>query len=220
MKTTIDMYKMINSNSKYFDQIIIKNDHNNIVSLIDSHGIIQLREYNSEDTLILGCGNYPTDNRSYFRHEDHHHENCYTIDEDIYMNPSIVGSFGIDCMKFLGKELFSKIHFEGFMLECFKYKDQKINEELLEKNKISYVGSFLSNYYKYKDTDYVETENKCTISNILHLLKEDGIIYFNNLPKYIKKDNKLISTENPNVFVSTDSKEDFYIFTEAHKNIG
>ena len=99
------------------------------------------------------------------------------------------------------------------MLECFKYKDQIINEELLAKNKISYCGSFLTNYYKYKDTDYIETENKCTISNILHLLKEDGWVYFNNKPKYIKKDNKLISIANPNITISTDSKEDFYIFT-------
>jgi len=128
--------------------------------------VIILREYNNEDTLILGCGNDPcyaggtpthledqnlnsvhAHSHEYARlaywreyRTNHLHTGCYTVNPSIGYNPSIIGHFGIDDFRHLPAGCFKEIVFEGFRLE--------------------------------------PEDNVCTIRDVLHLLCEGGSVHF------------------------------------------
>ncbi len=150
----------------YKKELVVDNDIEIIEQLYTDHNIIQLRKINNETKLILGCGNYPISFEGfsftrpvYQNHMDpkyaremikygmqHKHDGCYTINPDIGMNPSIIGEFGIQDMKFLPGDYFEEIQFEGFVIDCDVVDGQ------------------------------IHTENKCTINNLIYLLKENGIV--------------------------------------------
>lgn len=135
--------KKIWSKSSYLDntpfksELKINSDIQTIKNLYQKYKIIQLRKLTTETKLIIGCGNGPVFWGSlpillkfqkilYGRvinktgdkyNSDHSHINCYTINPDIGMNPSVVGEFGISDFKFLPKNYFEEIIFEGFMLD-------------------------------------------------------------------------------------------------------
>lgn len=182
-----------------------------------------IRKYKNEDTLIIGCGNSPTS--EYYTDHMHVHNNCYTIDPNSEMNPSIIGRFGIQDMLFLGKGLFKEIVFEGFMLNCFKYRDQQVDEEKIKQGIIFMHEQFLKDYHKYKNTDYIETDNICTINNCIALLQDKGVVSFSNdgdgirNQKYIKKGHTLVNIEDPNISLDNDSPEQFYLFSEGKYNV-
>lgn len=166
----------------------ICNDFDTVKNIFENHCVIQMRKYKGEPTLILGCGNDPVD--IYYKTEElnHQHENCYTIDHDIGMNPSIVGRFGIDDMKFLGKEIFDEIIFEGFKISC--------------------------HYREGKKKRVIDTDNKCTIENILYLLKDNGNVIFRaeneEFGRLMKKNNKLHFDDK--IIISSDNPKEYLLF--------
>ncbi len=78
--------------------------------------------------------------------DEHEHTRWYSIDPDVSRNPSVVGRFGVDSVAFLPPGSFDTIWFEGFLINAF--------------------------YDPKCDTIY--TENVCTISSLLYLLKHGG----------------------------------------------
>ena len=126
-------------------------------------GVIILREYNHEDTLVIGCGNDPCyvggtpthlEEQQKTEHSDeanrlafwreyrtlHTHPGCYTVNPNIGYNPSVIGRFGIDDFRFLPAGCFKEIVFEGFRLET--------------------------------------EDNVSTVRDVLHLLAESGNVSF------------------------------------------
>lgn len=180
----------------YKKDLLINNSKEVIDEIYQKYGVIQMRKYNNEDTLILGCGNDPIFFGSYqcsYRKEYHDpknkdtyflkerikhlHSDCYTIDPDIGMNPSIVGSFGINKIDFLPPKIFKKIIFEGFLIEGYAEPYKNWNK------------------------------NVCTIESILYLLQDNGVVYLLTdsvkllfkYCKFYKKNGKLYSIDNKNV---------------------
>lgn len=199
---------------------IVDNEYENIEKIFKNFNVIQLRKYRNEKNLIIGCGNLSDNLKKELSNSEyiklHKHENYYTIDPNIKLNPSIVGDFGIDDFSFLPCS-FENIIFEGFMLNCFKYKDEKVDEEKIKKKEIFYHPDFLKKYRKYKNSEKIETRNYRTIRDLLLILKENGIIFFGDRPKFKKIKNKLISIDEPSLIISNDSPENFYIFSKLYR---
>ena len=188
-------------------------DESPINEVFKNTGLIQLRPYNNETKLVIGCGNVDKIHVEGLT-GNHKHGKSYTINDDVRYNPSLVASFGIhDLSKVLKKGSFKTIVFENYMLNCFKYCEQKIDKEAVKRGEIKYFSGFLKKYKMYKDTDFIETDNINTVSSLLRLLSNGGKVYFNKTLKFIKQGNKLVSVKDSSIFVSNDSKEDFYEFS-------
>jgi len=99
--------------------------------------------------------------------ERHRHDDCFTIDPDATKMPSVMARFGIDTMSFLPCSTFDMIWFEGFLLEAF-------------------VDA---------TTQTIITDDVCTISSLLYLLKNEGIVRVSNQQRSVdvarKRDGKL-----------------------------
>ncbi len=104
----------------------IKMDMKSIESTFEKHKVIQLRPYNGEKYLVIGCGNTPIsygeidldalDMPAHFidYRKDHQHTGCYTINPDIRWNPSMVVAYGhVDLTP-----LFKEGQFEAIYAEC------------------------------------------------------------------------------------------------------
>jgi len=88
----------------------------------------------------------------------HRHVGCFTIDPDATKTPSVVARFGIDSMSFLPRSTFHVIWFEGFLLEAF-------------------VDAA---------TQTIVTDDVCTISSLLYLLKNDGVVRVSNAQRCVE----------------------------------
>jgi hypothetical protein len=92
-----------------------------------TEGIIELRPYNGEDILVVGCGNYPlVDCGGYsFRNKEaqnkyhckHKHINCYTVNPSLAYNPSILAFYSYHTLGTIPDKSFSKIIVEGIRLK-------------------------------------------------------------------------------------------------------
>lgn len=191
----------------YKKDLSIDNSIEQIDEIYQKYGVIQMRKYKNEETLVLGCGNDPIFFESYecaYRKEYHDpmnkdkyflkerikhlHPDCYTVNPDIGMNPSIVGSFGINKMDFLPQNSFKKIIFEGFMIDC------------------------------YVESHKLLTKNVCTIESIIYLLQDNGVVYLltndkkvlSECCRFYKKNQKLYSMDNQIVIESDNDYLQFY----------
>lgn len=111
--------------------------------------VVQIRPYNDEKTLVLGCGNRD--------HPYHDHTGCYTIDSNPKMNPSVVARFGIDDLIPVGFAVFANAKID-FTPECF--------------DEILFEGFILEPYEWCRGFGV----NKNTIATLHHLLKDGGHI--------------------------------------------
>lgn len=183
-------------NFDYAKFLSVNNNPNIIRDIYQKYKVIQMRQYLSENVLILGCGNSPIAFGSTFvknKYKNKHlHTNCYTINPDLGMNPSIVGQFGVDDFTFLGESIFDEIIFEGFMM----------------------------NAYIDKDNEFVHTENINTISSIIFLLKENGVVKVNNGSTdnaiFKKNNNCLQSIINNDFLLCDDSPKSYLAFFDHH----
>jgi len=90
-------------NMHNLNKLTINNDLNNIQNVFDKYKYIELRPYNNEKTLLIGCGNTRLDcgnlepcesiERKNWYDNYHEHKNTYTIDPTIVSNPSIISYF-------------------------------------------------------------------------------------------------------------------------------
>jgi|SRR5271154_1265885 len=98
-------------------------DNSAIEQDFQKHGVIVLRPYKGETTLIIGCGNNPSF-RNYTmeiheierEYKAHLHTGCYTIDLDPSMNCSVVGAFSYQTFGNIPDNAFSEIITEGVIL--------------------------------------------------------------------------------------------------------
>jgi len=132
-----------------------------------------VRRYKNEPVLILGCGNK-------LNSDIHHHSNCFTIDPDAAQNPSVVGRFGIDPIRFLPPSCFDMILFEGFLLNAF-----------------------------YDKTRRIVTDDICTISSLIYLLKNEGVICISSGSRLcfvvaFKREGKLESVDGQTFCIDND----------------
>ena len=112
IKYIIDKGSVISRDFNNIDQTIfnlnnlfITHDLETIKDIYEKYGYLQIRKYNNEKKLIIGCGNRRLDNRNLDKcliesscnqiHENiyHSHNEAFTIDMTILANPSIIGEF-------------------------------------------------------------------------------------------------------------------------------
>lgn len=200
----------------YKKELCVDNNIKMMTHIYENYDAIQLRDLNGEHKLIVGCGNTPINaggftkkiyqkkgkdykdhNKFWIKYrKEHKHKKCYTIDPNIGMNPSIVGEFGIIDITFLPREIFEEIEFEGFMIHAFQ------------------------------DKDIIYTRNINTISSILYLLKDDGIVSLshdsisknifkkvNGKLEYIKDPNIKLNSQN-GILPANDDVQSYYKFYE------
>jgi hypothetical protein len=129
-----------------------------------SFGYIQLRPYNKERVLIIGCGNGRLDDRNIGNCSEYHckqneeykfhsHENAYTIDLTLVANSSIVGDFNEDIkLRTIPDNSFEIIRFEG---GGDPFSNDAEIKRLLDSNTLSYcisdhgtVGTYLYSSYR------------------------------------------------------------------------
>lgn len=111
-------------NQHNLNELSILNNYNLIKNIYENNNYIELRPYNNEKVLIIGCGNKrldcgnvePCDNIEMKQLYDkyHSHENAFTIDIALVANPSIVSYFN-ENIKFntIPDHSFELIIFEG-----------------------------------------------------------------------------------------------------------
>ena len=192
---------VINEDAK-FDELDIDLADYEIEEIYKKYGVIQLRKYSNQDTLIIGCGNRPLytcggeylnnieklnnikdkEQRELLKNyrEDHSHNGCCTINPDMGYNPTVIAHYGYQKLPFPDKS-FSRIIFEGFCLES-------------------------------EDRDYAIY----AITDLIRLLKSGGEVITDNgdnyIVKLIKKDNVLFSGDEKIVFTKKSSTKEFLDF--------
>lgn len=94
------------------NNLVITHDLETIKDIYEKYRYLQIRKYNNEKKLIIGCGNKRLDNRNLDKcliedgcnqiHENiyHSHSEAFTIDISTLANPSIIGEFSAE-MNFL-----------------------------------------------------------------------------------------------------------------------
>ena len=148
----------------HIESLVIKNDLLYIKDIYNKYNYIELRKYNGEKTLIIGCGNTRLDNRNIEickiknecnridENKYHSHENCYTIDATVVANPSIIGTFDEQTIfKTIPDHSFNYIIFEGG-------GDPSSNDieikRLLKQDELSYCINNEVIYSYYKEGNY------------------------------------------------------------------
>lgn len=185
--------------------LTITNNLDIINEIYTKYGAVQLRHLSDEKILIVGCGNNPiflgdqpltekyqlllnnNIDKTWIEYcKNHFHPNCYTINPDIGMNPSIIGEFGINDFKFLPQGFFKEIIFEGFLLDASK-----------------------------NTNNIFSTDNVCTVSTIVHLLEDNGVVSFklekNPEIRFVKINNKL-KHKHLDILITDDSPDNYYNF--------
>lgn len=132
-------------------------------------GCLPLREYNGEDTLVIGCGSpinlqvlmnryykakYTLQNKWTTYGEKHQHTYHYTINPDIIMNPSVVGLFGYQKFANIPDNSFSKIIFECVCPDFCK--GSYFETELVRLLKKDCVDAVYSHSFDEHDNQYSE----------------------------------------------------------------
>lgn len=143
-------------------KLSIKNNLEDIKHVYESNKYIQLRQYNNEKKLIIGCGNgrldcgnlEPCHSESYKVNYDkyHIHEDAFTIDLTLIANPSIISEFNqLSSYLTLPDNSFDLIIFEGG-------GDPKDNPKEIKRLLNNKTNSFCINinkiYSQYKDGRY------------------------------------------------------------------
>jgi len=135
-------------NGHDFHNLSINYNLTEIKENYEKYGYIQLRKYNNEKILIIGCGNKRLDcgnidvcskeeNIAY--NKFHTHENIFTIDMALVANPSIVSEIKLDkTYPTLQNDSFDLIIFEGSEgVNALSNLDKEI-ERLLNTNTLSF----------------------------------------------------------------------------------
>lgn len=162
----IDQYKNFFNNIRSIDRFInrlkkgtdikrLNIDNPAIEQDFQKYGVIIVRPYKEETTLIIGCGNNPSfRNYTMEIHEiardykAHLHTSCYTIDIDPSTNCSVVGAFSYQTFGNIPDNVFSEIIEEGVILTETPIYHSEILRLLKE------GGSLV------KDDTYVKINNK------------------------------------------------------------
>jgi hypothetical protein len=187
-----------------------------MVETYETFGIIPLRPYCNETTLVIGCGNGPIGYYGgilgsrcqddilsvFFQYtQRHQHHGCYTIDAAFSANPSLVATFGkVDLRRFLPREIFNRIDFEGFMIRCGMFSRE--------------IGAYRDESLLTLGASEFDTENVCTISNLIHLLTDGGIVSLSNRTTCEKKNGTLRNILNPLETFEYDDPETYYRFAQ------
>jgi len=132
----------------YIDKLIIKNDLEYIRDIYNKYNYIELRKYNNEKTLIIGCGNVRLDNSNLDicsiqndcdrikENKYHSHDNCFTIDGSFVANPCIIGTFNDKSIfNTIPNNSFNYIIFEGGGVPS---SNDKEIQRLLKNDELSY----------------------------------------------------------------------------------
>lgn len=110
-----------------YTQLNISSKFDDMISTYKKNGVIELRTYNGEKKLLVGCGNYPFVNCGGYPfqnndeekkyHEMHHHTDSYTINPMLSYNPSVIGFYSYNTFKNIPSQSFEKIIIEGVRLD-------------------------------------------------------------------------------------------------------
>jgi hypothetical protein len=159
----------------YIESLVIKNNLSYIKDIFDQYKYIELRKYNGEKTLIIGCGNRRLDNCNIdicnkpnkcdrIQHNNYHsHDNCYTIDASTVANPSIIGKFDKDIIfKTIPDHSFNYIIFEGGGIPSSNNNEIK---RLLKDDELSYCIDNDNIYSYYKNGEYIIVKNNDQMNN-------------------------------------------------------
>ncbi len=106
------------------NNLTVINNYETIKNIFEHNNYIELRPYNNEKVLIIGCGNKRLDCGNLLPcHDDefkidydlkHSHENTYTLDMTLVANPSIVSYFNNNTrLNTIPNHSFELIIFEG-----------------------------------------------------------------------------------------------------------
>jgi hypothetical protein len=172
------------------DDLIVDLDINTIKVTFNDNKYLQLRKYNGEKKLLIGCGNYRLDDRggnpfveteySSKIHENkyHSHRDFFTIDLCLYANPSIVSTFDNN-----NKIIYTTIPDNSFDLIIFEGGGELNPDEikrLLNKNTNSYCIYYLE---KKTGIPYVYSYvNDGSYINNFEEMKQNSIIKENPDP--------------------------------------
>lgn len=172
-KNDAKMKKWLKNDIDY-EKLDITNDIDTIQTIYDKHQVLQLRSYQGEKHLVVGCGNCPIvyeDDKHqpdfYRTAQDHAHSGCYTLDMDIKMNPSVVANFRENDPH----ELFKEEQFDTIRVECTGYI---LNTEIAIRNLIYLLkyGGYLLDVF-YVTINIGENEWK-SIERIIPRYKKNG----------------------------------------------
>ena len=151
------------------EKLDITNDLTTIKKIYNFNHYLELRKYNHEKKLIIGCGNLNGMSDGYLRKctkethdlvlKYHSHKDAFTIDLTSLVNPSIIGEFGrLTKFPTIPDNSFDIIIFEGG-------GDPRDNPEeikrLLNKNSLSFCLEMTNYIYSYwREGKYV-IQKKC-----------------------------------------------------------
>ena len=118
-----------------FNELKIINSMKYISNIYNKNGLIVLRPYNGERTLIIGCGNGRLDYDDIY-YDQHCHKGAYTIDMLLVANPCIVGIWDKNMLlvDLIPDNAFELIIFEGSGHPSYNYREI---HRLLDKNNLS-----------------------------------------------------------------------------------
>jgi len=106
------------------------------IEIFEKQDIVQLREFQGETVLLIGCGNmrFRDSSRRLPSWQElvsrHRHPEAYSINEAILMNPSALGLFGLHSFAHLPDGHFKEIWFERECLEAFADKNCIVSSAL------------------------------------------------------------------------------------------
>lgn len=120
------------------------------------YGVIELRPYNNEKILVIGCGNGGFIPLSNYKAGEvcYYHKNEYTINPCILYNPSVVGTFCLDTFYNIPNNSFEVIHAEGIKL----FETKTFLNEVMRLLKINGILAITS-FGKYKVLLVKKTDN-------------------------------------------------------------
>ena len=145
-----------------------------ITTIFDEYGYIQIRPYQGEKVLVIGCGNRRIDAGNLYHKKnteerinykrnydlDHLHLNQFTIDLTLVANPSIISNFGPDSRYYtIPDHSFTLIYCEG---GAPVNNDREISRLLDNKTTSFYIivenGDYMVHSF-YKDGEFIKLIN-------------------------------------------------------------
>jgi hypothetical protein len=224
-------------------------------SLIDikrnfnKYGVFIMRPYENQKDLIIGCGKKPLRNCGGYLfideqeekeyHEEHSHDNAYTIDPLHSTNPDVVAAFELNTFEFIPDESFEVIEFEGILLNVTPVLINNLvrllkpngyvsmlDKPILYKanNKIYYcvnnveltVGKNLMNsdemrmFTNYEDSYYYYKNIMSQLSVITNFIITDAINRIHNLHSYELEEKEYKLKRSFGSFIINSADLDFF----------
>ena len=116
----------INEYSFDISKLDITESLDNIKRNFNKYGVFIMRPYENQRNLVVGCGKKPLRNCGGYPfadsqeekdyHEEHSHDDAYTIDPLHSANPDVVAAFEFNTFDFIPDESFEVIEIEGILL--------------------------------------------------------------------------------------------------------